>query len=905
MADPSDGQVGTTPDVVDYAMIAEQLAIGWLKRYASGGVQKATVSAAIEAAGGIQAVAWDLIVETALLAGKGIHLLEEPFLPIIAGIVAPVLSGLFGAEIDEGAFARKLAKGGGHSAAQAIVAGFMRAIEGNTSGELTPSREGSARIASAAVAASLESSFNALVPSMLSHLFPFDLGHFTEIMELPEDIIRALGVGRLVRRALGPLVTVTCSTPMEWHVNKQYRPTLLSAGQAAQQILRGHGNREAWLEDLRRQGYSEPRIEAILNQQRKFFSPSDVRTFYSRGEWTGDQAEQHLRDQGYDADTAHDALRLEGLRRFDQLEGQEAALLVGAYASRDIDRPTFASLLNTAVTPPAERALYTELAELRRAVNIKRLSVSQVETMVRSGVLNFRDYRDAAAREGYPLEDVTALELQLRYELDKAKAIEEHRAELEAARAAEKAVKDAAAAARKAQIDAERAIARRGNEADLERAAVHGTIPISRVAEVYAAHYDDDTVGILVGELEDQRQAYIAHQAAVDDAKKRGARRNLDAGSLEQAFARSLLTAAELRGRLVAIGFDEADADLLTATAVSKKADADALAKKRADAEKAAKPRGIDLARYERLVRKGARTMPQYVALLEQLGVDEAAIPDFVDALQILIDEDAAALAERRKAAAAPPPKGLSLEQIRRGVVLGAVTEDQFQTYLVTNNYTTDAQAVLLAELRADVADAELARRRRETPAPEPQLPGSPLSTIRRAAQLGLVSPDVYIERLQRAGYRDEDIEIELELLLVEITDTQEARRRRDEPPPPTAPAGLSLAELERGVKAGVASIGQYQARAVELGKSPEEIAILAAIVEREVQTLAAARTAHDNVALRLAAGGAGIGALDAAVKDGSLDLADYVAQLEGLGVDSDEASLVGAFMAWQLESKG
>jgi hypothetical protein len=899
---PTDDQL-LTP--TDYQAIGEALFGGFVKHVAAKGVQKTVVSSTTEAVGGVLGIIFDMAEELAFALGEGLHKAEGPFLPVIASLVAPIVGGLFGADVNEDEFRRKMAAGGGHAAAQAIVAGFMRALEGNTSGELAPGPEGGARIASAAVAASLESSFNALVPTMISEIFPFEMGHFEHLLKLPEDIIKSLGVSRLVRRAVGPLVTACATTPMEWHVNKKYRPTLLGTGATVQQILRGQGNRETWLEELRRQGYSEPRIEALLNAGRKFFSPSDVRTFYSRGEWTGDQAEQHLRDQGYDADTAHDALRLEGLRRFDQLEGQEAALLVGAYASRDIDRSTFASLLNTAVTPPAERALYTELAELRRAVNIKRLSVSQVETMVRSGVLNFRDYRDAATREGYPPEDVTALELQLRYELDKAKAIEDHRAELEAARAAEKALKDAAAAARKAQIDAERAIARRGNEADLERAAVHGTIPISRVAEVYAAHYDDDTVGILVDELEDARQKYLAQQAAVDDAKKRGARRNLDAGSLEQAFARNLLTAAELRGRLVAIGFDDADADLLTATAVSKKADADALAKKRADAEKAAKVRSIDLARYERLVRKGARTMPQYVALLEQLGVDEAAIPDFVDALQLLIDEDAAALAERRKAAAAPPPKGLSLEQIRRGVILGAVTEDQFQTYLVSNNYTTDAQAVLLAELRADVADAELARRRRETPTPEPQLPGSSLSTIRRAAQLGLVPPDVYLDRLRRAGYSDDDLEIELALLLTEIADIQAARARRDEAPPATAPAGLTLAELERAVKAGVASIGQYRARAVELGKSPAEIETLAAVVEREVQTLAAARTAHDNVALRLAAAGNGIGELDAAVKDGSLDLADYVAALEQLGVDSDEASLVGAFMAWQLESKG
>jgi hypothetical protein len=444
-------------------------------------------------------------------------------------------------------------------------------------------------------------------------------------------------------------------------------------------------------------------------------------------------------------------------------------------------------------------------------------------------------------------------------------------------------------------------LARRGPEADLERAAIRGKIPIDRVAEVYAAHYDDDTVQLLVGLLEDDRQAYLDQQQRAEDARKRGAQRNLDAGALEQAFARSLLTAGELRDRLVAIGFAGADADLLVATAVDRKRDADAAAKKKADADAAAKKHGIDLGRYERLVRKGARTMAQYRALLEQLGVDEAAIPDFVDALQVLIDEDAAAQAARERAAAAPPPKGLSLEQIRRAVVLGVTTEDQFQSYLVQNRYTSDAQLVLLAELRADVADAELARRRRETPAPEPATPGSPLSTIRRAAQLGIVPPDAYLDRLRDAGYSDDDLDIELELLLTEIADVQAARRKRDEPAPATAPPGPSLADLERAVKLGVASLGQYRARAVELGKSPEEIDLLAAVVEREVQSLAAAHKAHDDLGLRLAAGGDNLKALDAGVKDGTLEIVDYVAELEARGVASDEAQLVAAYVAFTL----
>jgi hypothetical protein len=890
-----------TVEAVDWSDIGYQLAHGLLKLFTEVNGADGIVGTLSKKEGAVIAMGFELLVDLAVKLGEGMHKLEAPFFPVIAGFVAPIVQGLFGANVGEGTFAHRLAAGDGHAAAQAIVDGFLKAIEGNGAGEIAPGPDGAARVASAAVAAALESTFNAIVPEIISDIAPFEMGHFKELTELPEGIIRSLGVGRLVRRAVGPLVNVCAATPMEWHVNKKYTPTLLSPGAAVQQILRGQGAADEWKEDLRRQGYSEKRIAALLNQGRKFFSPSDVRTFYARGEWTGDQAEQHLRDQGYDADTAHDALRLEGLKRFEQLEGQEAAALVSAYAAGDIDRPTFASLLTTAVTPPSERALYTELADVRRAVNVRHLSLSQVETMVRSGVLNVRDYRVAAEREGYPPDEVTALELQLRWELNKEKSIADHRAELDAQRADEKAARAAAAAARKAQIDAERALARRGSEADLERAATHGKIPIARVAEVYAAHYDDDTVQILVGELEDGRQAYLAQQAAADEARKRAGRRNVDTGSLEQAFLHSLLTAPELRDRLVALGFDAGDADLLVATAVDKKADADALAKKRADAEAAAKKKSIDLGRYERLVRKGARTMAQYVTLLQSIGVDEAAVPDFVDALQILINDDAAARAERDKAKAAPPPKGPTLEQFRTAVILGVRTIEQFSAYLIANRYTTDAQDVLIAELRADRDDAELARQRRAATSPGSATPGTSLATIRRAAQLGIIPPDAYLDRLRALGYSDDDLEIELDLLLTEIADTQAARAKRDADPPVTAPAGLSLAEVERAVKAGVATIEQYRARAVELGKSPEDVELLAAVVEREAQTLAAARKAHDDLGLRFAAAGDDLKALDAAVKEGSLAIVDYVAELTARGVDDDEAQLVGAYVAFTL----
>lgn len=824
---------------------------------------------------------------------------EDKASPEFGELAAAAVSDLFGVSNPGGAAMTRGNRGGRTGVSNDVGDMLFRAFAGNASaasgGELTPTDAPAKAFLSTMSQLALEGWLEGWIAEACS------LGQLETFGDLDDTISHVLGLGRASAAVHGPLVRDLIVTPLEWKLNRDHRPTLLTAAAAVQQILRGSHDAEVWREDLRRQGYSDKRIAALLNQGRKFFSPADVRTFYARGEWTGEQAEQHLRDQGYDADAAHDALRLEGLKRFDQLETQEANSIISAYAARDIDRSTFLSMLNAAVQPEAERALLTELGDVRRAANVTHLSISQVETMVKSGVLNVRDYRLAAERAGYPDDEVTALELQLRYELDRDKAIAEHRAALEAERAAERQARADAAAKRKADIDAERALQRRGSEADLERAVVRGLIPIARLEEVYRAHYDDDAVNFLVDLVESDRAAYVTQQQARDDAAKRAARRNVDVGAVESAYHAGVISIDELRARFAALGFDDADTELLASTAAARQADLDAAAEKRRQAEAAAEKRSIDLPRFEQLVRRGRRTFAQYDELLASLGFDEASRAAMRELLELKVADDEKARQARADAERELAPRGLSLEQIRRAVLLGIRTEDDFSRFLVENRFTADAQIVLLEELRADVAEADAARRRRESADPGPQAPGIPLSTVRRAAQLGLIPVPTYVERLQAIGWSDDDIAIEVDLLVQEIADVQAKRATADAPAPANPDRALSLADLARAVKAGGATVDEYKAQAITLGYSSADAELLGDVLERERSTLAAARARHDEIAFTLAAAGADLAALEAQVKSGDLEVADYVAQLETWGSDEAEAELLGALLTFTL----
>jgi hypothetical protein len=686
-------------------------------------------------------------------------------------------------------------------------------------------------------------------------------------------------------------------------MNKLHRPTLLGASTLARLVARNPEQQDKWTEDLRRQGYSDDRIDALINEQRKFRSVPMPFGSSARACGRTVRPSNIYRIRATTSTPREQELQLEKLRSIETFERAQADAAVRAFADRLIDEGTLGGFTDGATIGTQERAQLVELAHTRRILNIKRLTLSQVEAMVKSRVLAVVDYRRAAEREGYPDEDVVALELQLRFELNEEKSIADHRAELEASRAAEKKARDAAAAAKRAEVEAARVLARRGSEADLERAVVRGLIPLARLEEVYAAHYDPDTVAILVASIEQDRVDYVAQQKKRDEAEQRGVSRGIDVGSIDRAVLDGVLTVSQYRDRLRALNFSDADADLLSADLQARVTQRAAAERARQDATEAARRKSIDLGRFETLVRRGHRTIAQYDQLLTSLGFDPASRAAMVELLQIHIADDAAARQAREAADAKLRAKGLSFEQARRAVILGVRDEPWFERFLTDQGFTTEAQAVLLDELRAGVTEAEAARQRRAKGAVPVDTSALPLATVRKAARLGLISIDAYRARLAKAGYSDDDIELDVDLLLVEIADVQESRATAGAPVPDTAPRGLTLEQLARAVKSGNATLDDYRARAAALGYGPDDIQTLSAVLEDELVSLTAARQAR--AAIDVAAGGKDLtlAQLEDGVKHDLLTVDDYRAELLTRGYDPDETDLLAALLIDDIEA--
>lgn len=881
-------------DAVDWSDIGYQIFHGFLKQATEAHLNKGVISTLTEARGAIGAVGLNVAEDTALATGKLLHLVEEVFLPFIAAFTAPIVSGLFGADVNEGQFKRRLNHGDGAAAAGAIVDGLMRAIAGaNAGGKLEPGPEGAARIASAAVQAALESSFNALVPEIVSDLLPFDLGKFTAFSELPEHIISALGVSRLVRRGLSPLIDAACATPMRWHVNKLYRPELLSAALAVRQFTRGTWTREQLDEELARQGWSSDRVDALIHDGTQRMSDSTIKSLRALNALDDSLAVQRLRDNGWTAKDADALTKVWQLERIYQYGDRELSAIASARIKGEITDTEARARAGTLLPNDDTRDSFLSFANRSRELNRQHMSHAEIRECVERGIATRADYRRWLERENYPPDEALMLELLLESTLRGQQEAAKQKQLLEAERAAEKKKAADARAQREAEIAAKKAHVV-ASLSDLERAVVRGLVPIGVYeSRLTAENFAADDRAFMVELLQQQREEYLAAQEKKAEQAGALARKSISLATLERAVLAGNVTLDEYRRRLASEGLDAGDADIMTQLLAGELRDRAAAADKRAAAAAAAAVRGLSLSQVEKAVRQGLLSLDQYGAWLTAQGfpAEDAAL--LVDSLAQDIADANAATARRELINSAAAARGVSLAQLERAVKLGVRSIDDYQTKLIALHVPADDQVTLLGLLRAELAQLDAARERRAAPAPGPEPPGLTRADLERGVRAGVISIPQYRAELAARGYSAGDADLLAQLALLELQDTQQGRARRDQVDADNPQRALARADMERAVKKGIRTLDDYAAFVAGANYSAEDQSLLVQLLTVEADATKTAETRRAKLARELIGAGVDLDALDAAAIAGTIPIDDYLSQLAAANVAPADLGLL------------
>jgi len=547
-----------------------------------------------------------------------------------------------------------------------------------------------------------------------------------------EDTITEEECRRLVRGA-APNLTEADRVVSVAKVRKSLRVRKLSSGEARRLAVKRILSVADYRRALQRENYEPDAIAALevelrmeLGEQRRptkaDLSLSEMKALVLAGAEPIDAFEQLARDRGYD----------------------------------DTEVRQLVTLLSIELEAALERAEEKRVADEERAARRRELEDKAARTFpalgeyrraVVRGLLPISSYTDELARLKYAPADIDFLRADA--ELDRAEYL---------AAAAKREAAESTAGQRDLQL------------ADVRALVLRGTLAVSDYFDMAkAAGFDEVEAHLLTSLLEGE----LADRALAEERRRQReaelARKGISLGDLATAVRRGLATIADYDALLDAEGYPPIDRALLVELLNAQLADDEDARQRRAAAEAAATSKGIPLAALERAVRRGLRSMADYRAELNRLGLSLADQNTMVQLLEAELAEEHAARALREQVAAAPPVVGLSQSQIERAIRLGLLDMSAYRAHLAAKGYSGADVELLVALLVDELRDTRQAQERRAEIARELATRAISLGDFERAVRRGIKSLVEYEGLLFDSGYAAGDVALLKQLLAEEL----------------------------------------------------------------------------------------------------------------------------------------
>lgn len=245
---------------------------------------------------------------------------------------------------------------------------------------------------------------------MFSHFIPWGLGE--GFKDIAEDFSKSLGLGRLTRLAMKPLFQNLVAIPMTWAFNKQYTPSLLSAGESVRAFNAGLFSGEELNEELSRHGFSQQRRNALQAFHTKYPSENDLFLLELSGALPSSEHRNLLHRIGYDDDNVDLLFKAEALHTSRHLSLRLAELMIRPLLVGEIDLATYRDVLSRFHLTEGEKTDLTGFASELLSHPRRRLTFAQMTSAFVQGVVNVDEVATFLHEEGYREDDIAIL-LQL------------------------------------------------------------------------------------------------------------------------------------------------------------------------------------------------------------------------------------------------------------------------------------------------------------------------------------------------------------------------------------------------------------------------------------------------------------------------------------------------------------
>ncbi len=240
-----------------------------------------------------------------------------------------------------------------------------------------------------------------------------------------------------------------------------------------------------------------------------------------------------------------------------------------------------------------------------------------------------------------------------------------------------------------------------------------------------------------------------------------------------------------------------------------------------------------------------------------------------------------------------------ALSDLERAVVRGVLPMAAYESRLVELKYSADDRAFMIELLQQQREDYLAAQEKKAHQDGELARKAISLASIERAVLRGIVTLDDYRRRLESEKLDAGDVDVMVALLAGELDDRARAEKKRADAAAAVAVRGLSLGQVEKAVRQGLLSAGDYRAWLLAQGFPVEDAALLVSSLAEDIADANAAAERRAVVNTSAAARGISLAQLERAVKLGVSDIRDYQAKLIALEVPTDDqVTLMGILRA-------
>jgi len=269
-------------------------------------------------------------------------------------------------------------------------------------------------------------------------------GFIDQFREFGVEIARNLGLGRLSRGALRPVIQTLMAVPMQWMLNKQFHPTQFKIGELVNPFSGAVMDEQIIFDTAELEGYTHDKAAALIKLHRKKLTEPDLELLLRWKQFDQGAVTDQLTEMGWPVELHPTLFTLADRRRADL----RLTALIDKLETRVEDGHMTVDELSTALDNlplgDTEKSFILAATTYTAKVPSKHLTIAEIQSAFEQGVLTVDDLSARFAAQGFSPDDVNILTILTLAKFAAAEAV----AAAKKAAADAKAARAAASAAR-------------------------------------------------------------------------------------------------------------------------------------------------------------------------------------------------------------------------------------------------------------------------------------------------------------------------------------------------------------------------------------------------------------------------------------------------------------------------